>query len=282
MRERMEHHEAVIQAKGYGKQIDSGVNSHCILNESEYFHITENFIMDACNFLEEIIPCLLMLCMRHSVNEGDNEISATELNNRIQRFYFGPNDDRNKPSATFLDSLVRKIGNYFTKQRASQNWCLIRNVPLLIGDLVSEHDGYFSVSLDLLDIMNIVFSPKFPVEDTVNLSLLIIGLFEKLKENFPGVNPINKFHHLIHYPEIISCNGPPMGYWCTRFEGHRNLFKRISQVNCSFKNTPKSVANHLMLASCSSLMDENAFVQKQGQLRSIQTNPRRGTQFGGC
>lgn len=76
------------------------------------------------------------------------------------------------------------------------------------------------------------------------------------------MNPINKFHHLIHYPEIIRQNGPSMGYWVMKFEGHHNLYKRISQINCNFRNTPKTVAKHLALAFCANLQDKNAFKDK--------------------
>ena len=112
------------------------------------------------------------------------------------------------------------------------------------------------------------------LEDTVNLSKMIEEFFPTFKILFPAVNPINKFHHLIHYPELIRQNGPSMGYWCMRFEGHHNLYKRVSQFNCNFKNTTKSVANHLALSFCSNLQDKDAFVDNR-----ITIGPSSGSEF---
>lgn len=65
-----------------------------------------------------------------------------------------------------------------------------------------------------------------------------------------------------------------MGYWFLRFEGHHILYKRVSQVNCNFKNTTKSVANHLALSFCSNLQDKDAFVDNR-----ITIGPSSGSEF---
>ncbi|KAK4030543.1 hypothetical protein OUZ56_023786 [Daphnia magna] len=33
------------------------------------------------------------------------------------------------------------------------------------------------------------------------------------EEVFPGVQPINKMHHLTHYPDMIKLHGPPTSLW---------------------------------------------------------------------
>jgi hypothetical protein len=60
-----------------------------------------------------------------------------------------------------------------------------------------------------------------------------------------------------------------------RFEGHHNLYKRVSQFNCNFKNTTKSVANHLALKFCYNLQDKDAFVDNP-----ITKGPSSGSEFG--
>ncbi len=43
---------------------------------------------------------------------------------------------------------------------ASQTWCLIRLLPLIIGDLVPKDDPHWINFLILLDIVDYTFSPK--------------------------------------------------------------------------------------------------------------------------
>lgn len=57
MRNRTQHDDSVLKAKGYGQQVDSGVSSHCVLNVSAFFHVAENFIMDGMHdFMEGVVP----------------------------------------------------------------------------------------------------------------------------------------------------------------------------------------------------------------------------------
>ena len=264
LRNRKDHDLDVKKAKEFGNQANTGVSNDCLLNGSQSFHVAENYIMDSMHdVLEGIDPFCIMLCLRFWItHKPEYGIKASVLNSRKQRFNFGPYDDKNKPSENFQDVTIKKIGNYTTKQRASQQWCLMRKFPLLIGDLVPDDDQHFGLLLKLLDIMDVIFCPINAIEDTVNLSRMIEELFALFKILFPEVNPINKFHHIIHYPEILRQNGPSMGYWCMRFEAHHNLYKRVSHMNCNFKNVTKSVADHLALALCSNLQDKNSFIDK--------------------
>jgi hypothetical protein len=76
-----------------------------------------------------------------------------------------------------------------------------------VGDLIPEGDEHFGLILKLLDIMDVLCCPINALEDTVNLSKMIEEFFATFKILFPDVNPLNKFHHLIHYPEIIDRTG---------------------------------------------------------------------------
>lgn len=57
---------------------------------------------------------------------------------------------------------------------------------------------------------------------------------------------------MVHYPQIILLPGPPVRYWCMRYEAYHNIAKRLAQVNFNFKNITLSVANNLQLFKCSS------------------------------
>ena len=238
----------------------SGVQFDSPLNQCRYFHVAEHTVLDCMHdFLEGVVPFIIKLVLLIFVTNPDYNISADVLNSRLNRFQFSFYDKSNKPSPKFKNSLLRKKGNYNTKQRASQNWCLIRMFPFLIGDLIPEGDKYFSLILILLEIMDIIFAPSVSMEQTISLEDLINRMFSKFYSLFPTTRPINKFHHMAHYPAAIRTYGPATGYWCMRYEAYHNICKRVAHINCNFINIPKSVAYHLQTISCYNLVNNELF-----------------------
>ncbi len=127
----------------------------------EIFPFRGKFNFDAMHdFLDGVVLFMIKLFLRQLYSCGTTKISATEINRRILLFHFSFYDLSNKPSPKFTDAGIRKEGDYLTKQRASQNWCLIRMFPLLVGDLINEDNEYYIHFLQLLNILNILFSPK--------------------------------------------------------------------------------------------------------------------------
>ena len=166
-------------------------------------------------------------------------------------FLFSFDDLSNKPSPKFTDAGIRKEGDYLTKQRASQNWCLVRMFLLLFGDLIKEDNVFYSHFLQLLDILDIIFAPKIAPESIVILEDLI-------RQLYPNVLPINKFHHMVHYPEVIRMHGPPVT-WCMRFEAFHNIVKKLAMTNCNFNNFAKSAAIHLQSKFCANMLNPDCF-----------------------
>jgi hypothetical protein len=84
---------------------------------------------------------------------------------------------KNKPSPKFTDNLIRQEKNYSTKQRAAQNFCLIRMLPPILGDPIDLNDPCFEIILMLKRIMGIIFVPSITVEPIVILEDLISQIF---------------------------------------------------------------------------------------------------------
>ncbi len=114
-----------------------------------------------------------------------------------------------------------------------------------MGDLIREDNEYYIHYLQLLDILDILFSHKIALEQIAVLEDLIRQFLERFRELYPSVQPINKFHHMVHYPEVIRMHGPPTNYWCMRFEAFHNMVKKLAMSNCSFINFAKSAAFHV-------------------------------------
>ncbi len=97
---------------------------------------------------------------------------------------------------------------------ASQTLCLIRNLPLIFGEIVPEGDTNWHLLLLLLHIVNIVFSPCITEGMTVFLKHLIEEHHRLFKNVYPQNNLIPKHHFMIHYAESIR----QIGSFGTRLE----------------------------------------------------------------
>jgi hypothetical protein len=96
-------------------------------------------ILDAMHdFLEGVVPFMIKLLLRELYSCPTTRISAAEINCRLQLFHVSFYDLSNKLSPKFNDAGIKKEGYYLTKQRASQNWCLVRIFPLILGNLIKE------------------------------------------------------------------------------------------------------------------------------------------------
>ena len=64
-----------------------------------------------------------------------NFITAREMARRIESFNYGYSERRNRPPAVKLFDGSNDLG-----LNAIQSWCLLRNMPLIFGDLVQRDD----------------------------------------------------------------------------------------------------------------------------------------------
>ena len=87
---------------------------------------------------------------------------------------------------------------------ASQMWCLLRLLPLIMGDLVPEGDPYWENYLTLLKIINYVFAPVTSLDIAGHLRQLIEEHHETFVELYPHKPLPPKFHYLIHMPSWIA------------------------------------------------------------------------------
>lgn len=107
-------------------------------------------------------------------------ISKESLLNRIYAFNYGYLEKKNKPTNIKLDQGGHGIG-----LNTSQTLCLITNIPLIFGDLVSEDDLHWHLLLLLL-IINIVFFSSITEGLTMYLKHLIIEHHKLFKELYPS------------------------------------------------------------------------------------------------
>lgn len=87
---------------------------------------------------------------------------------------------------------------------ASQIWCLLRLLPLIMGDLIPEGDPYWENYLILLQIVDYAFAPVVSLGLAGHLKQLIEEHHENFIQLYPNRPLTPKFHYLIHMPTWIA------------------------------------------------------------------------------
>lgn len=241
----------------------TGVKSSCLLNDVENFHVTNNIAPDIMHdLLEGICSLEVHLVLAVLIQEGFFTLDL--LNSRVTSFDYGLQDLKNKPSVISASKLQTPDGP--THQTAAQMWCLVRHIPLLIGDRVPEDNEYFELLLLLLDCMDIIFSYEVTVEETLFLKHLINEHHQLFLELFPARHLKPKHHFMTHYPRQIRMLGPLIRYWTMRFEAKHGFFKRLGHIVCNFRNILKTLSYRQQMYFCYNMMSAKDLVKRDQEV----------------
>lgn len=225
-----------------------GVMGGSPLNQLNYYHVTDNYAPDimhdmlegVCGFELKLVLYQLIYCKKY--------FDLSLLNERIRAFNYSPIERGSKPTCISASHL--KIGDGAIKQSASEMWCLVTNLPIIIGDQVPTDDPHWQLLLSLLDVMSLVFASAISEGATYYLQSLISDHMQMFVELFPNNRLRPKHHFLTHYPRCIRLVGPLIRFWCMRFEAKHNFFRRLSHIVCNFRNISKTMAMRHQMMQC--------------------------------
>ena len=241
----------------------TGIKRGCVLNNLKHFHVTDNLVVDAMHdILEGIAPFEVALILVELNNA--KYLTVEDLNMVITFFNYSTADKNSRPpTLTALHSL---------KMSASEMWCFLRNLPLMIGNRVPRDNKYWNLLLMLLDIIDIVFAPRITNELSNFLMHLIDDHHSFFKELFPDKRLLPKHHFLVHYPRCLVASGPPVRYWCMRFEARHKFFKEVGKQTHCYINICKTLAKRfqLSLAYCFLNRTENALQKLYDEIGPVQ------------
>lgn len=130
-------------------------------------------------------------------------MSEQGLLSRIYSFDYGFIERKKLPTKIILES----AGNGIVLN-SIQTLCLVKNIPLLFGDIIPAGNKNWNLLLLLLQIMNIVFSPSLTLSMAIYLKHLIVEHQKLFKHLYPHRNLIAKHYFMIHYPSSIRKIGP--------------------------------------------------------------------------
>ncbi len=215
----------------------TGIKGESCLNTLEFFHVTENIGVDVMHdVLEGVAPLEVKLLLQHLIYE-EKLLCLERLNERLSSYDYGYSNAKNKPSV-----ILNLKSETAIKQTASQMWCLIQNLPFLLGDIVSPESAHWQLFILLREICSIIFAPAVTRGLAVFLKQLIIDHHSLFKELYPSRTLLPKHHFMTHYPSMMIKFGPLSKLWCMRFESKHGPLKRQAQVVCNFRNISKTLA----------------------------------------
>ncbi|CAB4034289.1 Hypothetical predicted protein [Paramuricea clavata] len=156
----IDDHDDSVEAAALLRNGDSGtgVRTSCSLNNLQNFHCVTNYNLDVMHdMLEGVCPYEVKLLLNH-FTFSEQFFTLSKLNQRIRSFHYSKTDKKNKPTVLASDRL-RNSKDHKLAQKAAQMWCLVRMLPLLVGDLIPQGNIHYSLLLLLLQCMDIIYAP---------------------------------------------------------------------------------------------------------------------------
>lgn len=215
-----------------------GVKRQCPISDRlSHFHATSGYPPDALHdLLEGIVPVEIALCLDVLVRK--KYISLQELNHSIRCFPYKWSDKTNCPQPIAPNFTSRKsVGG-----NAHENWCLLRMIPLMIGDKVPEDEPAWEVLMTLKDVVELVMAPLHTDETIGYMQSKISEHRYRYLDLFPKEKVRPKHHFLEHYPLLTTVYGPLVHFWTMRFEAKHRFFKRIVRQTGCFRNILMTMA----------------------------------------
>ena len=108
--------------------------------------------------------------------------------------------------------------------------------------------------MELIEIVQIIFSPVVKSDTIDQLRALIAEHLSKFKDLFPNINILPKQHYLIHIPTTIQMLGPMVRSSCFNFESAHRYFKELARKQ-NFKNLVLSLAKRHQFNECCNFGD---------------------------
>lgn len=236
-----------------------GVQGKCVFADLTYVSVVESLPPDAMHDIMEglcaiNVKIVLQYLIRHK------KLTAKTSNDRLDWFAFAKCDAATKPTHLPDDfaSRGRIIGS---ANSASQNWCLFRNLPFVVGDCVTvtEDDipDFWRLHLLAREIFKIVFAPVVRKEWLIELQQYVFEHHTLLQEvDSNAFTP--KLHFLVHYPRLMEWYGPLKHLWCMRFEACHPYYKTIAKMCNNYKNIALTLSERHQFKARWLMSGENA------------------------
>lgn len=248
--------DAIEQAPTLNVQNDLkttyGLTTRSSLCQLPTFDVTQQLPQDIMHtLLEGVVQYEVRLVLLHYIQSSQTSLS--EINGAILSHEYGYSEISDKP-IPLRDTVFHGDERYKLKYNAAKARLFLRLLPFLISPLIDTDDQYYQFLLQLIQIVQLIFSPVIKLDTIKHLAELIEQHLSQFKELFPNCNITPKQHYLLHIPTSIQMLGPMVRSSCFSFESAHNFFKELARKQ-NFKNLPLSLAKRHQFNLCCNFGD---------------------------
>ncbi|CAB4011337.1 Hypothetical predicted protein [Paramuricea clavata] len=187
-------------------QTTYGINKRSILCQLPTFDVTKQLPQDTMHtLLEGTVQYEIRLVLLHYVQSGTTTLS--QINGAITSHRYGYSEISDKPDP-LRETVFFGDERYKLKYKVAQARMFLRLLPFIIGPLVDSEDPYYLFLVELIHIVQLVFSPVIKIGTIHYLKQIIDEHLSNFKKLFPNSNILPKHHYLVHIPSTIQQLGP--------------------------------------------------------------------------
>lgn len=236
------HKESVQQLSTTDQDMVQGVKFDSPFNSLKYFHVCTG--LPPClghDLFEGVVSNDLALYISHLVKQ-EKHFTYAQLNRSITQFKYSGNDSLSKPCE------VKECGKKLSGS-AAQNWCLLRLLPLLVGDRIKnpEDSQVWQLYLQLKEMVELICAPKIHHDQIAYLKIITEEYVHSRHTIFPNHPLKPKHHYLLHYSDLFLHFGPLIRLWTLRFESKHSYFKECARKLHNFVHLCKTLAERHQL-----------------------------------
>ncbi|CAF0944648.1 unnamed protein product [Didymodactylos carnosus] len=238
-------HEQYLQQLSNDPYIRSiyGVVGPSVFQALPGFHSVKSLPGDLMHdFLEGVCPIVIIAMLKEASSE--KLLTYAQIQKTMQEFEYGSLDSSDKPPVI----QVKHLHNGDIVGSASQKFLLFRLFPVIFHTIVDKLKT-FKVYILLREMLEMIMASPCRRSWLPYLQTLSVE-FQCLMARLLPDHMIPKIHFVTEYAKICDDNGPPMKFWCMRYEAKHSYFKQIALRAKNFKNPPKMLATRYQLKQC--------------------------------
>ena len=214
-----------------------GIKERSVLNQLNYFHITDGCPGDIAHdifegFAVDFTSAIVVRFIK------DKLLTISIINRKIHEFPYAEVDKNNKPQVL----KERPLTQLRFKQTACEMWNLLRLFPLLFGDQINHDNALWKCLIMFLGVVERLCAPSFTEDELCVLESETKNFFKEYLQLFPDSELKPKAHFITHYAMNIRRFGPLIK--TLRFESKNGYFKSCMATSRNKINISKSMAIH--------------------------------------
>lgn len=234
-----------------------GVKYNCVLNFLDNFKVYENFSVDLMHdcFLGVFKIGIAVILDYYIIQR--QTFTLEDFNKAKKKFDYGRKNIGNKTSDISDAHLLNGL-----QMNAKEVWTLVEFLPLILKDLVENHEHcpVFKFALKMGELLESVTKSSFTEADISEMLTRVADHHRMFLELFDTPDSPKhftpKFHTMLHYGTIIRLTGPLKKTMVFRLEQKHQELKQYAKACHSRVNLPLSICKKFILNTAKKFLDK--------------------------